>query len=268
MSTTEQTTTETTTFTSTSTSTPVSNLLAEVTQLNQEYSKDPDASLAQQRALAVRQAMTSLLTSDEAHARFEEDVRDAGRQGAKTTRLLVNGKRSWGISENVRYNGRYLLDLFNKSELLELMQDWLDEKYGSTDTQRFRVFYHKLRTDSDTGRHHRPRFAVVVSWDTERAGEVDEIIARNREITETHRRDRETRREGDTEPTDGDRRPQFRSYRPRGGDRRGDHRRGRGRRFDGEGRSARFDGENRGQRRLPRREGGRNFSSFDEAIWC
>lgn len=255
MSTTEQTTTET----STSTSTPVSNLLAEVTQLNQEYSKDPDASLAQQRALAVRQAMTSLLTSDEAHARFEEDVRDAGRQGAKTTRLLVNGKRSWGISENVRYNGRYLLDLFNKSELLELMQDWLDEHYGSTDTQRFRVFYHKLRTDSDTGRHHRPRFAVVVSWDTERAGEVDEIIARNREITETHRRDRETRREGDAEPTDGTdgtdgdrRRPQFRSYRPRGGDR-GDTRRGRGRRFDG---------ERRAPRRHPRREGGRNFSSF------
>lgn len=259
MSTTQETTTVTT-----------SSLLDELTELNNEYDKDPDVVLTRERALAVEQALDQLLTSDDGRVRFESGVRDASRAGRKTYRLRVGqNQTSWGFREALKFHGRYLLDLLNKSELLDMMQDWLDTNYR-TESKRFRVFYHKLANTHN-------KFALTVSWDSSGFEEIDQIISHNREVTERRRREREVHREDgeerETRREDAgeereDRRPQFRGgFRPRrDGDRgdrgdRGGRRGGRGgfRRND---RGFRSRGGDRGDRRYEGRTGGRNFGNF------
>ena len=156
----------------TSTPTPGSTsapLLEQVVQLNSEYKKNPDEVLAQARALAIEQALQHLLTGETARAAFEAGVRSAAAEGKTTYRITT-----WNLADGLKFNGRYLLDLLNKGELLGMMQDWLDENYKTEDKQ-FRIFHHKV------ARVHN-RFALVVSWDKEGFASIDEIISHNREM--------------------------------------------------------------------------------------
>lgn len=154
--------------------TRATSLLDEVTKLNDAYTSNPEEVLTKARAVALEQALSSLLTNSDARELFERGVKTSAAEGKKTYRLAA-----WRLSDSLKYNGRFLLDLLNKSELLDMMQDWLDEHY-KTESMRFRVFHHKVKNTRD-------QFALTVSWDQERFDSIDEIIERNKTVAAEHR---------------------------------------------------------------------------------
>ena len=258
-----------TTTTSTSTSTgasvegaTLSNLVETLTTLNNTHDtmneEERSDLLDKKRALAVNMALNDLLTSDDAQANILAGTQKAAREGRKTFRLT-----QWTLTEGRHYNGCWLLDMLNRGELLTRMQDWLNEACDDG----LRVFYHPLKRKSNNAP---TTFAIALSWDSARFGELEEIIENNRQSAQRRhdgRQDNRVHRGGG-----GGRRPNFtrrprrdghdghddrrdggnRSYQRRGGDdhRGGDDRRGGNRGYQRRG------GDERDER--PRHQFGRS----------
>lgn len=144
----------------------VSTLLSELSTLHSQFTANPVQARESAQHRAVELACERLLTSDAARSAFEDNARASASEGRKTCRLV-----SWRLTDDLRFNGRYLLDLLNRSELLGILQDWLDEHYGTG----LRVFHHKVSGSTN-------EFSLTVSWDPEGFADIDDIIRRNREM--------------------------------------------------------------------------------------
>jgi hypothetical protein len=182
-----------------STELTLGSLVSNLNELNTSYDAQTDEerteSIDRARLIAVNEALSDILTSDAAQANLLKETVKAASSGRRTLRL-----RQWTMSEGLRYNGRFLLDLLNKSELLERMQAWLTDNC----TDGIRVFYHPIKRTSNNAQ---PSFAVTLSWDSSRFDELAEIIEHNRDTSKKRTRENQDRRNGGG-----------------GGDRRGDRR--------------------------------------------
>jgi len=174
------------------------NLLDTLSSLFTKFELNPEtaetdrlAKLSADREEATRQAMSDLLTSPEKVVAFEQAATENAAVGKKQFTL-----KQWGLHDAPRYNGRYLLDLLNKGNLLPLLQDYLDEHYALGD-RRFRVYFYKAGNT----------FRLAVSWDETQFEFIETKLRENEEFRrkkqEEHDLERERRRvEGGNRPTD------------------------------------------------------------------
>ena len=147
---------------STTTTTFVSQLASNAEKFQDSASQEEYC--AQVREQAAEHFLQELLANDTATTQFESLALHRSKCGQKTVRLT-----QWQ-GRGPAYLDQSLSDLLDLGDLLQRMQDFLDERYGSS---TFRVFNHRVRKTRNV--------ALVVSWDTEGFENVDLIIAHNRQ---------------------------------------------------------------------------------------
>lgn len=168
-------------------------LFSTLTQLYNSHTalveNDPESAKAESRArldaernLAVQEAVQDLLANDEAREAFANLATSSAGEGR-----MVFSLRTWDRNSSPRYRGRYLLDLLNKSDLLQQLQDYLDTHY-QTPSNRFRIFNHKAKQAHST-------FRLTVSWDASGFSNIDDILRSNEEMTQRHQQERDDRRQ-------------------------------------------------------------------------
>lgn len=174
---------DTTATTTTSTSTFVSQLATNAEQFQDSASQEEYCS--QVREQAAEHFLQDLLASETSVTQFEELALHRSKCGQKTVRLT-----QWQ-GRGPTYLDQSLSDLLDLGDLLQRMQDFLDERYG---TSTFRVFNHRVRKTRNV--------ALVVSWDQEGFENVDLIIAHNRQKAQQRQERQMSLRNGEELPSD------------------------------------------------------------------
>lgn len=167
----------------TTTTTSFSSLADELVSLSEQYKNDQEARIAWRQEsvdVANQYFYDSLLASEEAWDAFTQKAYDSAKtSGNKTCRLST-----W-TGRGPSYRGQFLSDLLDLDNLLERFQDLFNERCGEG---KFMVFKNPIVKGNGPR-----RFALTVSWDSDRFDNARSIITRSRESALEYKENMEKR---------------------------------------------------------------------------
>ena len=115
---------------------------------------------------------------DQAKTTILEDYEEKMKQVAGTSLNRRAKLYEWQHGDSVKFNDFYLLTLLKRGDLLEKLQAHFDEKHSTDTGRKFMVYFRQIRTSKKRSLN---KYAVFVSWETDKFDEIAKEIQESRE---------------------------------------------------------------------------------------